>query len=96
MFNKTHFEHTVIALVLQMLLGIWIDPLIAGAIVISGFFGREYAQVEYKVREATGITLTDMMPWSVFDYKYWSLDNLLDFLIPAIACYLSAVYVIGV
>jgi len=45
MFNRTHLEHTVIALVIQ------------GALATAVFFAREYAQVEYRIRARTGRTL---------------------------------------
>lgn len=86
MFNKTHLEHIVIALLIQLALWSLVGLEAAGLFAVAIFIGREYAQVEYKVRDRTGRSLTNMMPWHVMKLKYWSADAVLDWVCPAIAC----------
>ena len=82
--NWTNFEHALFAVLIQLSLFPVLGWVGAGAVAIAFLAGREYAQVEYKVRNATGRSLTKMMPWHLRP-KYWSLDTVLDVLIPVIA-----------
>ncbi len=83
--NKTHIEHAVIAVFLQLIL-IPVLGVYSALVPISIFFGREYAQAEYKVQRITGRSIANMMPWHVLKIKYWSLDSILDVVAPVIVC----------
>lgn len=91
--NRTNVEHAVFAVGLQILLWPVCGLAIGGIIASSLFFGREYAQVEYKVRSRTGRSLTDMMPWHVLKPSLWSKDAVLDTLFPILGN--STVYYIS-
>lgn len=93
--NKTNFEHGFIAVIIQIPLAFLIGWWAAGAVAVAVFVGREYGQVEYKVRARTGRSLTDMMPWHVLNAKYWSLDAVLDMVVPVVMCS-SVAFIAGV
>lgn len=95
MINKTNIEHGVIAVIIQLSLACWMGLEHAGIVAVAAFAAREYAQAEHKARAKTGRTLTDMMPWHLFNREYWSLDALMDVVVPAIAVS-AAAYVGGV
>tara|TARA_R110001583_G_scaffold34551_1_gene115847 strand:- start:208 stop:510 length:303 start_codon:yes stop_codon:yes gene_type:complete len=84
--NITQLQHVIIALVIQLALGLLMGWWQAGALATAVFFAREYAQVEYRIRSKTGLSLTDMMPWHVLQPRWWTLDGLLDWITPAVCC----------
>ena len=82
-FNRSQLEHAVFstALTIPLAYGLFDGTLFPAAVAsVFLFLGREYSQVEYKVREETKRSLTDMMPWHVLKPKWWSVDNHLDYL----------------
>ena len=94
--NKTNINHGVLALVVQLLLVVpawYVVGILSGspwalAFLVSGvaavciFIGREYGQVENKVKNRTGRTLSDMYPWHVFAPNLWTLDHYMDIVFP--------------
>lgn len=88
--NRTHFEHAVIALVMQAVIGLLTGNWWAGAAAGAYFFlGREHAQAEAKVRKEG---------WSKHPYfeclapRYWSADALLDWITPAVVVVMVAYF----
>lgn len=83
-----HLEHTVIALLVQALIGLSTKNWWAGAAIATGYFlGREFAQAEYRWIEQFGSGLRANLPWwGAFDPKVWTtLDQLTDWLGPLIS-----------
>ena len=92
--NKTNIEHMAFGAVLQFMIGFillaslgygWAFTL-GGVAAGAVFFGREYAQVEYRIRERTGQTLTMLMPWHVLKPDEWTKDGLIDFVGVWVVC----------
>lgn len=77
--NKTHLEHLIITLVLQLvlwpLLGIWG----AGAFAIGIFLGREISQHETSGGGANAVN------WHYGITHHWTLDSILDVAVPLAA-----------
>ena len=82
--NWTNFEHALYALAVQLITFYFVGWWVGAYLGVMFLAGREYAQVEYKVRSRTGMTLTQMQPWHLIKREYWSLDTILDIVIPAI------------
>ncbi len=87
MFNMTHLEHGVIALVIQitvwLIFGLGFGMVTAwgaGAIAFAVFLGREIAQHEYKgggpneVSALYGLT------------NHWTTDSIIDAVVPFVVC----------
>ena len=93
-----YFQHAVMALVAQALIGILTGNWWAGAALGSAYFiGREVAQAEYRWIEHYGEGRRANMPWwGPFDQRVWpKLDQWLDWIAPlavttALAIYMSA------
>lgn len=82
--NITHLEHTVIALLICIIAallsgGNWLFGAGCGAFF---FIGREHNQAEAKARKA-GHKRPDMVV--LYNWRYWTLDGVLDFVFPALA-----------
>lgn len=92
--NRTHFEHAGFALLMQGAVWLLTGNAFAGALLAIGFFwGREHAQAEYKAINADYDGKRANMPWYAgFKPKYWSLDALLDVLLPLLAIILLAYF----
>lgn len=84
--NRTQFEHAFFAVLIQCLFAPLVGLAAGGMIAVFGIFMREYAQVEYQIREKTGMSLTQLMPWHVLKPGLWSLDAMLDWIVPAVFC----------
>ena len=91
-FNFTHLEHIFVAIVLQAVF----TPLIglgpAGLVAVSGLYGREVCQHEFKEHRHTGKAINDL-PIGFGMFNHWTLDSVLDVLLPALAC--GAIYYFG-
>lgn len=84
--NKTNFEHFLYSFIISIIMiCVGIPLLIALTLPVTFFIGREYSQVEYKVRDLKGISLTDMQIWHVLKGSYWSLDNVMDIVLPVLS-----------
>ena len=86
--NKTHIEHTLIALCIQFLIWPFLGVLVGGCVAVSIFIGRETAQHEYKLAVQRGWEYGQAMPvkWYEGMTKGWSADSVLDILLPCAAC----------
>lgn len=74
-------EHALVALAIQLAVGLWTRNWWAGAALACGYFiGREMAQAEYRWIELFGAGLRGNMPWwAVFDPRAWPRpDQLAD------------------
>ncbi|MBB4860570.1 hypothetical protein HNO88_003914 [Novosphingobium chloroacetimidivorans] len=89
-----YFEHALVALAVQAIVGLLTGRWWTGAALASGYFiGREAAQAEYRWIEVYGAGLRANMPWwAVFDGRVWpKLDQTIDWLGPVLAtCGLAA------
>lgn len=90
--NLSHLEHVVIALLVQFALLLFTRPWSAGAIAVAIFLGREIAQHEYKLGIRRGWEWGETLPVGLFEgvWRAWTLDSVLDVLMPALACALAA------
>ena len=97
--NTSHFEHTIIALVMQAILGLLTGNWWIGAAFGAAFFiGREHAQAEERYIEANGGSRyhTPVAPeWAVFNLKWWDRDALLDWITPTTAVVAVALFFSG-
>ena len=90
MLNKTHAEHSVIAVVIQLCLwpvfGLWAS----GSIAIAILLGREIAQHEYTLAITRDWLWGEVKPvkWYEGLIKGWSSDSLLDVIVPSLVCLL--------
>lgn len=68
------FEHALVALAIQAIIGIVTRNWWAGAALASGYFiGREVAQAEYRWIEQFGHGLRANLPlWGIFDLRVWA------------------------
>lgn len=90
----TYFEHTIAALIVQIVIGRLTRNWWAGAALASAyFFGREIAQAEYRWIELYGHGLRANMPWwGPFDLRVWpKLDQWIDWMGPAVSTCLVAI-----
>lgn len=78
--NKTHAEHLVIALAIQLvlwpLLGIWGS----GALAVGIFLGREISQHETSGGGANAVS------WHYGITHHWTKDSILDVVVPLAGC----------
>lgn len=86
--NKTHLEHSVIAVITQLILMIIVGIQFASVIVVTAFLMREVTQHEYKYAISKGWKWGDLLPIKGYEgFIYgWSKDSILDFVCPAICC----------
>jgi len=90
--NRTHLEHSIIALGIQLLLWPLLGITAAGIVACAVFLGREIAQHEAKaVRHHAheALTLGDL-PWWIGLRYGWTRDSVLDVAAPAALCALAA------
>lgn len=78
--NRSHAEHSLIAVVVQLLLWPLFGGIAAGAIACAVFLGREIAQHEYKGGGPKRVSLLYGL------FHHWSTDSILDVAAPAVAC----------
>jgi hypothetical protein len=85
---KENLEHTVIALVIQVILAALFNNWYIGAILASGIFiGREYAQAEYRWIAKYGKGLRENMRWDdPLDPEVWNFHNFFWNLVLPIIC----------
>ena len=88
--NRTHLEHTAVAIALQIVLSLITGNVWIGAAAGSFFFiGREHDQAEYRWIKTFGGSLRANLPFfGGLDYRVWrgEYDALLDWVIPTLAC----------
>lgn len=86
--NKDIFEHALVAIAIQAVIGWRTGNWWTGAALASGYFiGREVAQAEYRWIEQFGEGLRANLPWgAVFDRRIWqNPDQIMDWLGPIMA-----------
>lgn len=84
--NKTHLEHAIIAIIIQIVTYLITGSLVWGAtIAIAVFVAREHAQREYEISNPA-----DLIGYEAFDFWCWSLDSKLDLLTPTVSVILIA------
>ncbi len=88
MINKTHIEHLIIAISIQLTLSLFFGFLASGVIAIAILLGREIAQHEYKLALSRNWVYGQTMPvkWHEGMTTGWSIDSILDIVIPMIGC----------
>jgi len=92
--NKTHFEHAVFALLMQLPFGLFGYWWVGAAFSVGFFVGREHAQAEERYIKANGVVRTNAK-WPEFGAlqpKLWNIDSVLDFVVPAVCVALMASY----
>jgi len=82
-----HLTHSLIALAIQSVIalvsGDWWTGAAAGA---SYFWGREYAQAEYRnIEHNYGGRRANMPFWGALEARAWTLKGILDFVLPTVA-----------
>lgn len=82
-----HLAHSFIALAIQSVIalasGDWWTGAAAGA---SYFWGREYAQAEYRnIEHNYGGRRANMPFWGGLEARAWTLKGILDFVLPTVA-----------
>lgn len=94
--NITHLEHVIIALIIQLALLPFVSARVAGVIPVAILLGREIAQHEYRLAIQRGWEWGETLPVGMFEgvWRGWTLDSVLDVLLPALACGLLA-FLIG-
>lgn len=87
-----HTAHSVIALVLQAIIGLVSGDWWVGAAAGSFYFiGREYAQAEYRNIEHNYNGRRANMPYfGGLELRAWTLKGVLDFVLPSLAVVLVA------
>lgn len=81
-------EHALVALIVQVAVGLTTRNWWAGALLACGYFiGRELAQAEYRWIEQFGAGLRANAPWwAAFDPKVWArADQFADVIGPIVA-----------
>ena len=82
------FEHALVALIVQVAVGLTTRNWWAGALLACGYFiGRELAQAEYRWIEQFGAGLRANAPWwAAFDSRVWTrADQFADVIGPIVA-----------
>ena len=92
--NKTHFEHIVYAVLMQLPFGLFGYWWIGAALAIGFFVGREHAQAEERYIKANGgVRANAKRPeFGALQPKLWNIDSVLDFVVPAVCVVLMAAY----
>lgn len=86
-------EHALIALAVQVAVGLATRNWWAGGLLACGYFiGRELAQAEYRWIEQFGEGLRANAPWwAAFDGRVWiTADQFADVIGPLLACSMLA------
>lgn len=92
--NRSHIEHTIVAVWLQCIPGFLWNDWVTGAVLAAGiFWSREHAQAEYKWIQANGgVRANTKWPeFGALQPKLWSTDSILDFVAPALCVVLMAI-----
>ena len=98
-FNFTHLEHIIIAVLIQLVIGLLTGNWWAGAAAGSYLFiGREIAQAEHRWIKQLGNGKRENMPeWGGLDLKVWkwpeNSDSWLDWVLPAVTTVIIAILI---
>ena len=94
MINLSHLQHCAIALITQIIFGVFTGNWWIGAVAGASFFiGREHTQAEYRWIDKFGFGKRENMPWwGGFDIRVWmKLDAWLDWVLPTVVCAVAAI-----
>ena len=84
--NRSHIEHTIVAIWLQCIPGmVWGDWVIGAVLAAGIFWSREHAQAEYKWIQTNGGKRIWLAPLYALDVRRWSRDSILDAVAPTAA-----------
>lgn len=88
-------EHLAIAIGIQVLLWPVLGIFAAGWVSCAVFLGREIAQHEYYLGIHRGWEWGQQLPvkWYEGAIYHWTLDSILDFLAPVLACLIVSLIV---
>lgn len=88
--------HAVVALVLQVIIGLATNNWWAGAALGIGIYmGREHAQAEYRWIETYGLGVRANMPWhGGFQGRVWTVKSALDIIIVVLSTTIMAIMVV--
>lgn len=91
--NITHLEHVFVALLIQVALLPFANARVTGAIAVALLLGREIAQHEYRLAVQRGWEWGQTLPVGIFEgvWRGWTLDSVLDVVLPALACTVVAI-----
>jgi hypothetical protein len=91
--NRTNFEHAIYALLMQLPFGLLGHWWMGAAFAIGFFLGREHAQVQHEIQDATSYDEAYGIEgdFAAFKVWKWSLDAQLDLLLPVVAVVIVAV-----
>lgn len=84
----TPLIHALVAVAAQVLVGLltgnwWLG----GALACCWWIAREHTQAEYRWIERFASGVRARMPWwGGFDPRVWTMDSVVDWLVPALAC----------
>lgn len=84
MLNKTHAEHSIIAVAIQLALWPLVGLMAGGIAACCIFLGREIAQHEYALIRKRGSR--SKIRWYEGVTTGWSTDSIIDFVAPVVAC----------
>ncbi|MFC0268653.1 hypothetical protein [Kushneria aurantia] len=87
MFNGSHLEHLIIGIGIQLVMWPFFGRWAGGAIVVALFLGREIAQHEYRGGGGNAVA------WYYGVVYHWSVDSVLDVLVPLTGCLVVAIAV---
>jgi hypothetical protein len=83
---KTWIEHTVGAIAGQLILWPVFGLFCGGAMAVAFFFGREVSQHEYKEMRKRKKKTLNSVPFGHGLWNHWTLDSVMDVVVPAIEC----------
>ena len=87
------FNHAIIALAIQLSVWLVTGSLVYGALIaVAYFYGREFAQAEYRYMSKHNTNRAGMPWYAGFDYRNWTYDAFVnDLLLPIITVTVVAV-----
>ena len=98
--NRTHLEHTVVALLIMgvlwgvlALLGVPAGHWAGAAAGVAFFAGREYTQGERNVAHVEALHLANLRWYDGLRFWRWTPDGRLDLLCPLVACLVVALLI---
>lgn len=83
--NKSNLVHAGFALAFQIPLGLLTGNWWYGVCLTALFWGREHAQKQDNIADASHRKVKDLPAWEGADMTKWSKDSLLDFFAPLLA-----------
>ena len=89
--NKSHFEHALIAVILQVIFGLLTSNWFYGVFLAFGmFWSREHTSKQHDIAERDNVKLKELKPWEGTNIFVWSEDSRLDFIVPFVVTSINA------